>query len=221
MSNRDYLPTRESVLLGWVVAFLAALTPIIDRVGFPQAVLTALNTLYTTFKTKWDIANASSTRTKATIKAKNIAKKELIRALRLNIKYYLTYNPAVTDDDRENLGLPIHKTTPTPAPVPDTYPKATIKLPAPGVLEIHFVDSATGLKAKPAGVHGAEIRWAILPTPPTRWDDLTHSEFDTSSPFQLEFENDQRGKTVYYALRWENNSGKKGHWGEIESAIIP
>jgi hypothetical protein len=31
----------------------------------------------------------------------------------------------------------------------------------------------------------------------------------------------QRGKTVYFALRWENTRGEKGPWSEIMSAIIP
>jgi hypothetical protein len=35
------------------------------------------------------------------------------------------------------------------------------------------------------------------------------------------FENDQRGKTVYFALRWENTRGEKGPWSAIQIAIIP
>ncbi|MDR1864959.1 MAG: hypothetical protein LBR08_05235 [Bacteroidales bacterium] len=71
------------------------------------------------------------------------------------------------------------------------------------------------------GVRGAEIRWLISATPPVNWDDLRHSEFDTRSPFTMSFSGDQRGQTVYFALRWENNTGEKGPWCEIQSAIIP
>jgi hypothetical protein len=70
-------------------------------------------------------------------------------------------------------------------------------------------------------VHGAEIAWAILDTPPVNWDALTHSSFDTHTPFRLTFGGDQRGKTLYFALRWENTTGEKGPWNEIQNAIIP
>ncbi|MDR0609502.1 MAG: hypothetical protein LBG58_15030, partial [Planctomycetaceae bacterium] len=63
--------------------------------------------------------------------------------------------------------------------------------------------------------------WAILDTPPTKISDLTHSSFDTRSPLTLEFDEDQRGKCVYFCLRWENTRGIKGPWSEIISAIIP
>jgi hypothetical protein len=55
----------------------------------------------------------------------------------------------------------------------------------------------------------AEIAWIISDVPPTKWEELIHSNFDTRSPFILSFENDQRGKTVYFALRWENTRGEK------------
>jgi hypothetical protein len=52
-------------------------------------------------------------------------------------------------------------------------------------------------------------------------EDLIHSAFDTRSPFTLSFDENQRGKTVYFCLRWENTRGEKGPWSEIVSGIIP
>jgi hypothetical protein len=75
--------------------------------------------------------------------------------------------------------------------------------------------------AKPYGVRGAEIRWAILPAPPTSQDDLVHSEFDTRTPYIFQFDIPQAGKTLYVCARWENTTGQKGPWSEIVSAIIP
>lgn len=37
----------------------------------------------------------------------------------------------------------------------------------------------------------------------------------------LTFDENQRGKTVYFALRWENTRGEKGPWSQIVSSIIP
>jgi hypothetical protein len=32
---------------------------------------------------------------------------------------------------------------------------------------------------------------------------------------------EDRGKKLYFALRWENTRGEKGPWSEIHSTIIP
>ena len=118
--------------------------------------------------------------------------------------------------------MPIHKTTHTPAPIADTYPDYDVNTGTIRRLTVHFYDQGQKKsKAKPEGQHGAEIRWAILGSPPTKIDDLVHSSFDTRTPFTLQFDEDQRGKTVYFCLCWENTRGEKGPWSEIVSAIIP
>jgi hypothetical protein len=53
-------------------------------------------------------------------------------------------------------------------------------------------------------MHGVEIRWATLDT-----------------PFVINFDENQRGKAVYFCLCRENNTGEKGPWSEIVKAIIP
>ncbi|AHF94767.1 hypothetical protein OPIT5_26275 [Opitutaceae bacterium TAV5] len=55
----------------------------------------------------------------------------------------------------------------------------------------------------------------------TLLNDLTRSGFDTRSPFTLNFDENQRGKTVYFALRWENTRGDKGPWSPITHAVVP
>jgi hypothetical protein len=81
--------------------------------------------------------------------------------------------------------------------------------------------TAEPVKSKPFGQHGAEFGWEISDTPIVNVEDLTHSTFDTHSPIVLEFKGDQRGKTLWYAARWENTRGLKGPWSPIESVIIP
>jgi hypothetical protein len=43
----------------------------------------------------------------------------------------------------------------------------------------------------------------------------------TRTPHILEFTEEERGKTVYVAICWQNEKGEKGPWSEIESAIVP
>ncbi|MDR2898359.1 MAG: hypothetical protein LBU99_06030, partial [Spirochaetaceae bacterium] len=77
------------------------------------------------------------------------------------------------------------------------------------------------VSGKPEGVRGIEFKWAILDTPPVSLDDLIHSAVDTATPHTFEFDERDRGKSLYICPRWENTRGQKGPWGEIEKAIIP
>jgi hypothetical protein len=219
--STDFIPKADRTFLTWLKTLIAYLQTKIAAWGVPSAEVTAMQTLATTFETALNTAETPSTHTVVTVQAKNTARKAVESKTRIVLKGYVTYNPAVTDADRDAMGLPIHKTSRTPVPVPVTIPEAEIMLPSPGVVEIHFRDAESEHKAKPTGVHGAEIAWAILDMPTTDWKQLTHSSFDTHTPLRLSFEGADRGKTLYYALRWENTRGEKGPWSEIYHAIIP
>jgi hypothetical protein len=66
-----------------------------------------------------------------------------------------------------------------------------------------------------------ELVWVIADTAPTRMAELIHSAFATKSPLELTFDEDQRGKRLYYAVRWETGTVKKGKFSAIYSVIIP
>jgi hypothetical protein len=171
---------------------------------------------------KLQVANADATHTPLNVLAKNVAKKVLDKHVRRVVKAFLINNPLLTDEDLKLLGLPIHKTTRTPAPVAETAPDFDIDSSIIRRLIIHFFEKDGDHKrGKPAGQHGAEIAWVISDTPPALVKELIHSSFDTRTPFTLEFEENERGQAVYFCLRWENTRGLKGPWSSIQKAIIP
>jgi hypothetical protein len=222
MHYSDFLPRKDADFLQWVVNFSTALAKIAARVGFPDQAYQQLSTLKNTFSSKLQIAEAPETRTKPAIKDKDIAREDLEKNLRQAIGEYLTRNHLLTGVDRANLGLPIYKTGRTPSPRATDAPDVEVDTSTIGRLTVHFFKKGgSHRKGKPAGQHCAELVYIISDTPPTRWDELIHSVIDTNSPLELTFENDRRGKTVYFALRWENTRGEKGPWSEIMSAIIP
>jgi hypothetical protein len=222
MKTRDYLPKRDLLFLQWVTNFLNRLSIILARLGFPLEVYEALQALRGDFETKLNTADAPTTRNKGTVDAKNVAHKKLDSAVRAAVQRYLAHNPDVTEQDHDDLGLPNYKTTRTPAPIETEAPDFDVNTSVLGrIIIAFFAKGSNHKKAKPAGQHCVEIGWALSDTPITRWDELTHSNVDTNSPFTLSFENDQRGKTIYFALRWENTRGDKGPWSAITSAIIP
>ncbi|MDR1330894.1 MAG: hypothetical protein LBK07_02195, partial [Tannerella sp.] len=132
-------------------------------------------------------------------------------------------NPLVRDDDLVRMAMPTRHTGGNrPVPGPSSLVDCEIELVGPGVIHIHwFNKGAARSRAKPYGMRGVEVRLAILDAPPVDWDELLDSRFDTRSPLKLTFTGADRGKTLYFALRWENTTGVKGDWSEIYSARIP
>jgi hypothetical protein len=192
--------------------------------GFQTWIAGTLQPAYTNFSMAFDSWKNPAERTPikmATLKDAEAAFIPLYRHLYTGM---LKDNPLVTDADLVAMGMPERGSGGRKPPVvPETSPVATVRMPGPGIVEFHYRDSSVdnSSRAKPAGVHGAEICWAILDTPPVNWSQLEHSSFDTASPFRLSFEGEERGRHLYFALRWENTRGEKGPWCAIQDTVIP
>ncbi|MDR1197444.1 MAG: hypothetical protein LBK94_00310 [Prevotellaceae bacterium] len=222
MENIDFIPRQDNKFAEWLQTAVNYLNTHATAWQIPAGTMTELTALQGDFASKFETAENPATRTSAAVLVKTESRKAAEAKIRAVLKAYVTYNPAVTDEDRKSMRLPIHKTTRTPSPVATDAPDTDIDTSVIGRVTIHFFERGSRhKKAKPAGQHGAEISWVLSDTPITRWDELIHSNIDTNSPFTLAFEHDQRGKTVYFALRWENTRGEKGPWSEIMSVIIP
>jgi hypothetical protein len=185
----------------------------------PQAARTALSADYGAWYTAY--GPTTNTHTSEDTAEKNRVKKATKKRLRTFIKVYLRYHPDVTNKDRDNCGIPNDDETRTPVPDPPTRPEFIIKLLDIMRLAIHFWDQGSSRKAKPYGIDGAVIYWAILDHVPAGIEELVNSVLATRTPHVLEFTERDRGKTVYIALRWQNEKGRKGPPSEIQSAIIP
>jgi hypothetical protein len=221
MKSKDYVPRNDADFTAWALVLLDYLLENLLRFNIPQASYDGLRLLLDVWLVKYKTASTPSTRTSAAIIAKDEARVTFVKALRGFIIEHLTYSSLVTDEDRRNMGIPVHKTTRTPAPVPVDIPDLVIKTPSPGVIVIYFKSSSATGKAKPDGVHCIVIYYAILDHPPVDWSELIHSVDDTKSPCQLTFTGEQRGKTLYIAACWENTRGEKGNISDIQSCIVP
>ena len=170
--------------------------------------------------TAWNKYKDPATRTVVMTFSKNEARKKYEVQLRKLVKY-LQSNPLVNNNDLRSMRIVVPSNVRTPAPVPTSYPIATVDSSIMRRLTINFRDSEGFAIAKPKGVHGAEIKWGIDIEYPIDTSMLPNSSFDTRTPFMLEFLNTERGKKVYFCMRWENTVGVKGPWGIIETAIVP
>ncbi|MDR1499415.1 MAG: hypothetical protein LBI58_00350 [Tannerellaceae bacterium] len=131
--------------------------------------------------------------------------------------------PMVTNADLDIMNLPkkpTHEHHPTP--VADKAPAFEIVPIGGNRLRIHFFpEGVENKKGKPHGQHGAEIKWDFTDEPNIEPDDLTHSSFDTNSPFTITFLVKDIGKRLGIALRWENNRGIKGPWSDVIFSHVP
>jgi hypothetical protein len=158
---------------------------------------------------------------KVDVSHKKETRKTCERAFRLYVRAYLQPNPAVSDEDRVAMNIPIHKTTKSKRQPPETTPELWVDVGTPRVHKVHYRDKGSTRRRKPDGVVGVEIRWDVLDHYPTSIKELSRSGFDTASPWENRFDESERGKRVYYCGRWEIRSeGRKGDFGEIIEAII-
>jgi hypothetical protein len=217
----DFIPKQDHLFLEWLTVVVNYLKNKFPYWNIPESAQQNVEQLLANFAIAFGLAEDPQTRTKAAVTAKRETRLAAETGIRAYLRAFVTNNPLVTDEDRNNMALPIHKTTHTHVPAPTRYPFFTVDSSVLRRLTIDFFDQSATRKAKPEGVHGAEIRWAVLDTPVLHLKDLTNSSFDTRTPFTLEFDEELRGKTVYFCLCWENPTGEKGPWSEIVSAIIP
>jgi hypothetical protein len=108
-------------------------------------------------------------------------------------------------------------------PRPPSVPVLDGRAGNPREVLVYYRDRDSGSRGKPPDVHGIEIRWAFLDAPPTDIEaQLINSAFDTNSPLHLVVKEEDRGKRIYMAGRWEiEREGIKGDFGEVVSTVVP
>jgi hypothetical protein len=216
----DYIPRPDGAFLEWVKNLYTYVLTYYTSWSIPSP-QTSLETLLNAYEAAYTTAQ-NPNRGKADVLHKNKTHKALEAAVRVYVKAYLVNNPAVTDEDKVAMGLPVYSHTHHPVPVPHTSPQLFIDTGTRRRLIITYKDEGSEHRGKPRGVHGVEVRWAILDHPPADLKELINSAFDTNPPLTLEFEEHERGKHVYLCGRWEiQREGEKGPDGAIEEAIIP
>jgi hypothetical protein len=217
--STDYIPKKDEVFRDWAQnLYTYVLSKYqIWNIPSPQPPLESLLNAYQTALTTAQNPN----RGKVDVLTKNEARAVLEAAVRPYVKAYLSFNPVISDADREQMRITVYDKTKTPIPPPSTIPEAEIDSSVIRQLTIHFKDNGSERRGKPLGVHGVEIVWDMTETTPAKIEEFRNSVFDTRSPYTFSFDESQRGKKVFLCLRWENAKGEKGPWSEIYNAIIP
>ncbi|MDR2922897.1 MAG: hypothetical protein LBU85_06110 [Treponema sp.] len=184
----------------------------------PQPRLTAINADYGA----WYDAFARTFKPHSSVETneKNRVRLEVERSLRAFVNQFLRF-PPVTDMDRDAMRIPNRDLIRTPhIEVTETVEFELVLRGIREVLVNFWIKGATH-RAKPAGYDGAVIIWDVLDAPPSGPHDLTLHTMASKTPHAIQFEEEERGRTVYIAAAWQNERGNIGQWSEILSAVVP
>ena len=215
----DYIPKKDAELVAWSDNFYGKIASAAPAWNIPAEEVNALYAAKNAFATLHTQAD-SPLKNSVIVAKKNAARAVLETKIRELVGFRLK-NPIITDADRVALGLHVRDTKPTNIPAPKSRPELDIDVVDFRRLKVIFHDLGSESKAKPYGVIGAVLLYAVLDTPPADVNALTRSVLATRTPYTLEFTEEERGKTLYVAICWQNEKGERGPWSEIESAIVP
>lgn len=217
----DYLPAPDPAFDNWQVILIAYLIANKVALGISDATVAAL----TAAQTAWTAAYGAHQTAQATATSKRQDKDDArapFAALIRSTVGQMQANPAVTDTQRAAMQITVPSGTHTPAPVPTTRPVGTVDTSQRLSHKIEFRDESTPTsRAKPAGVAGCELHLFIGTTAPTGPDAMNLQAVDKSTPYLMEFDSADAGKTAWWAMRWVNTKGEHGPWSATVSGTIP
>jgi len=214
----DFIPTNAAT-------FLAFAQNIMERVGENITVWTHIkpttvsefSVKLNAFKNEQEAITPDSPRSHIT--RRNEAQKELEKHLRYFIKFYLR-NPIVTNDHLITMGIPPLSTTRTVKKEVTERVDFTIQTRGIRKLVVDFKQRDKTNKAKPKGYDGAVVLWHIGERP-NKPEDFRYHAVASRTPFLIDFEDNERGQTVWIALCWQNARSIRGRWSDFKSSVVP
>jgi len=158
--------------------------------------------------------------TPAQTQAKNDARRRAEAVIRPIVRQYLHF-PPVTNEDRVNMGIPLHDAIRTDHHEVTEHLEMTLSVSAIREIRVNLKIKDAAHNAKPPGYDGAVLIWAILPAPPKDIAELTQHTMASRPTHTLRFDEPQRGSTVYVSGAWQNARGNLGPFSEILNTVIP
>lgn len=221
MSTSDFIPHSDGAFNQWQSDFVE----IIEQNATAWGIAAEDVALLKARKGVWDLAfpkaSNKQNRTSADVQAKDDARFDYVNVIRPFTAQWLSNNAKVTDSDRTRMGLTVKTGTRTPVAKPSTCPVGKIDFSVRRQHAVYFYDEdSPHSRAKPEGVHGCEIYTKVDGEAPKLVSELTYLATCTASPYNVEFDGNYAGKTIYYWLRWVNTRGETGPWSSVASAMV-
>jgi hypothetical protein len=234
--NTDWLPAPRADQIAMAKDWLMVLSPTPPPWGVPATEVSALRTLTESAEELLETA-MSSERTEIITAECKLAFGELTAKMRF-IKNHYFLSPPLNDVNFISLRLKPKDSAHTPVPPPTDQAEADISRPGEHLVMLHLRAAATAKVDPHRSDYGFRIYWGILPAGgavientagtkrelvqvPVSGEELPHSRFTRRKKELFDFPQEDRGKTIYFCIRYENAKGESGPWGPIFSTIIP
>jgi hypothetical protein len=215
----DFLPDNDAELVAWTTNFVTYASANLAALGLVAADLAPITTNQSAFGTAFTTNTAAQNAAQSAAAAKDAARAELESVLRALVRK-IQANSAVTNAQRESLGLSLRGMPRTTVSAPTSHPVLTVDTSQRLRHTVAFIDSVTMTRGKPDGILGCEIWVKIGGAPPTDPSELQFLGLDTRTPYTAEFDGDDTGKTAHYMGRWVSTRTEHGPWSETASATI-
>ena len=210
MQYPSYVPQPDSIFATWLDNFSTKLTANPTEYGLVAGDAAAVDGVNDTFQLAYANAIDPSTRTSATIAAKDAGRvnaESVVRPLAVRV----IQNPSVTNEARVALGVTVPTPVPTPIAPPTTAPSLILINAVPLLHNMAYRDATDPLvRAKPFGVVSLSLFVQIGVSAGIDPDAAGFKGDFNKTPFQVPWLAADRGKHATYWARWKTRSGPAG-----------
>lgn len=212
----DWIPTQEEKLVDLMAIWQVKLadSTVKAAYGWPDDECALTKTAFTAFTDARAAYQAAPTKANRT--EKDELKKAAVDAMRKFARERIRNNSKINDGQKQELGVTVSDKEPSPVPVPDMGPdsEAVISAREPGVVKVRY------LGAKPYGVDRVEIAFSVSDMVIDSPDQLANNDTFSRNPWERTFTAAERGKKMYYSLRYLTKEGAS-HWSDVREVVIP
>jgi hypothetical protein len=220
----DFIPTRDADFRAWLTNFQTYLAANAVALGITALEATLLGTQAADLGTAIDDHVAAQATAQSKREAKDLKRDTVEKSVR-SIARRVQAAAAVTDAQREALGITVPDRSKTPAAAPTTAPDASVDTGTRlrHTLRLSDADGAPS-GGKPRGVLGAEVWMKVCPqgaaAPAADPAEMSFVGVQTKTRFTVDLTPADAGKAAFYRMRWVNSRGEKGPWSEAVCATI-
>jgi hypothetical protein len=212
----DWVPAQEEKFVELIAVWQVKLADasLQTAFGWPADECIQVRNGFTAFlgaRAAYQAAPTAANRTE-----KDESKKTAVERMRKFAREWIRNNSRMSDGQKQEMGVRVPDGEPSPVQAPDEGPEseAFISAREPGVVKVRY------LGAKPYGVDRIEIAYLVSGTIIDSPDQLMNKETFSRNPWERTFPAADRGKKMYYSLRYLTREGAS-HWSEVREVVIP
>lgn len=217
----DYIPASDSEFNTWQTNLVTYANANLAGLGLVLGDLTPITNAQTAWASSYTAHITAQAAAQSARQLKDTNRLAYEAAIRTLVNR-LQASSAVSDPEKEALGIPVRDKVRSPIGAPTSRPLGSADTSQRLRVTVSFVDETTPTnRAKPDGVFGCEVWVKIGGAAPLDLSECTFLALDTRSPYTAVFDGEDTNKTAHFVLRWANAKGEAGPISETVSATIP